>query len=133
MWTNYCHGWQICGLNTVHQSGSLRRWLLYMHTISELICSTCACKLQITCWLWLVLCDTFDTSISIVSTNISIPVSKRSWYVVVLRYHPVSWQYQFRYCAVYNWIVLLLTTTAHCVTTTKKHVTLKLVKHIVNI
>jgi len=37
------------------------------------------------------LCDTFDTSISIVSTNISIPVSKRSQYIAKPRYCKVSW------------------------------------------
>jgi len=58
--------------------------------------------------LALVLCDTFDTSISIVSTNVSIPVSKRSRYIAVPRYRQVSWRYQFRYHAVCNRIALLV-------------------------
>jgi len=75
----------------------------------------------------IVLCDTFDTMTGIVSTNISITVLKRSRYIVVPRYHQVSWWYQFWYDAVCNWIALLLIATAHCVTAMKKHVTLKLV------
>jgi len=37
-----------------------------------------------------VLCDVFDTSISVVSTSVSIPVSKRPWYIAVPHYRQVS-------------------------------------------
>jgi len=67
-----------------------------------------------------VLCDTFDTLISIVSTNVLIPVSK-----IYQKYHgatipPSIGQYQFPCHAVCSWIALLLTSTAYCVTAMKK-------------
>jgi len=65
-----------------------------------------------------VFCDTFDTSISIMSTNVSIPVSKRSRSIAMPRNRQVLWWYYWY--AVCNWIALLLTTTAHRVTATKK-------------
>jgi len=58
----------------------------------------------------LVLCDTFDTSISIVSIDVLIPVSKRSRYITIycgatIPPSIVTWLYQFQYHA----IALLLT------------------------
>jgi len=43
--------------------------------------------------LILVLCDTFYTSIGIMSANFSIPVSKRSRYIAVPQYCQVSRRY----------------------------------------
>ena len=46
--------------------------------IGQLICSEH--------WLELVLCDTHDTSILIVDTYVTIPVSPRSRYIVAVKY-----------------------------------------------
>ena len=100
----------LTGLLIFHFCSRLKKW-----TVSRPRVLTSVVAL-----LWVVLCNTFDISINIVSTAVLMPILKSFRYIVVPQYCQVSWRYQFRYYAVCNWIALLLTTTsAHCMTETE--------------